>query len=305
MSLFDTEHKKKSATITTVLMVILLILMFVFGKTYMDPPIESGIAVNFGTSNTGSGDVESKKNSKPKTAPKQQEQPKEQPQETEPVEETQPDTSASEEVITQDSEEAIALKKAEEEKKRKADEEAKKQAEEAKKKAEADRIAKAKAEAEAKKQAEEAAKKAKIDALFNDANGNGDGNDNEGSEGPNDGPGNKGNPNGDPYATSYYGEPGSGNGGTGGYGLNGRSKLSGGQVDKQDCNEAGRVVVRIRVNRQGKVIDATAGVKGTTNNADCLLKPAERAAYKYTWNKDDKAPSTQTGFIVVNFKLGQ
>ncbi|MEM6686553.1 MAG: energy transducer TonB [Bacteroidota bacterium] len=298
MALFNTEHKRKSATITTVLMIILLILMFVFGKTYMDPPIESGIAVNFGTSNTGSGNVETKKNSRPKIAPKQQEQPKEQPQETEPVEETKPDTSAAEEVVTQDSEETIALRKTEEEKKRKADEEAKK-------KAEADRIAKAKAEAEAKRKAEEAAKKAKIDALFNDANGNGDGNDDEGSEGPNDGPGNKGNPNGDPYAASYYGEPGSGNGGAGGYGLNGRSKLSGGQVDKQECNEAGRVVVRIRVNRDGKVIEATAGVRGTTNSADCLLKPAERAAYKYKWNADPNAPSTQTGFIVVNFKLGQ
>ncbi len=295
MSIFNTEHKRKSATITTVLMVILLLLMFVFGMKYMNPPEESGIAVNFGTSNTGSGEVETKKNPKPVTAPKQQDQQEEQPQETEPVQETQPDTS-SEEVITQDSEETIAMKKAEEEKKRKADEEAKA-------KAEADRIAKAKAEAEAKKQAEEAAKKAKIDALFNDANGNGE--DEGGGEGPDDGPGNKGNPNGDPYAASYYGEPGSGNGGTGGYGLNGRSKLRGGEVDKQDCNEAGRVVVKIRVNRQGKVIDATAGVKGTTNSADCLLKPAERAAYKYEWNKDDKAPSTQTGFIVVNFKLGQ
>ncbi|PTX60875.1 outer membrane transport energization protein TonB [Kordia periserrulae] len=296
MSIFNTEHKRKSATITTILMAFLLFILFVFGMKYLDPPPESGIAVNFGTSNTGSGEVETQKNPKPVTSQKQ-EVVEEKVEETQPEEQTQPDTSASEEVVTQDSEETIAMKKAEEEKKRKADEDAKA-------KAEADRIAKAKAEAEAKRKAEEAKKKADIDALFKDANGNGTDDDGKG-EGPDDGPGNKGNPNGDPYAASYYGEPGSGTGGTGGYGLNGRSKLSGGEVDKQDCNEAGRVVVQIRVNREGKVVEAIAGAKGTTNNAECLLKPAERAAYKYSWNKDSKAPTTQIGFIVINFKLGQ
>ncbi|WP_298520607.1 energy transducer TonB [uncultured Kordia sp.] len=297
MSIFNTEHKRKSATITTVLMVILLLLMFVFGMKYMNPPEESGIAVNFGTTDTGKGQVETQKN--PKPVAKSQQEEVEQPQETEPVEETQPDTSAAEEVVTQDSEEAIAIKKAEEEKKRKADEDAKK-------KAEADRIAKAKAEAEAKKKAEEAKKKADFEALTKDLNSEGGtGSDDGEGEGPNDGDGNKGNPDGDPYATSYYGAPGTGGGGAGGYGLNGRSKLSGGNVDKQDCNEAGRVVVKITVNRAGKVIDAVAGVKGTTNSAKCLLKPAEKAAYEYRWNKDSKAPTTQVGFIVVNFKLGQ
>ncbi|AXG67996.1 protein TolA [Kordia sp. SMS9] len=295
MSLFNTEHKRKSATITTVLMVLLLIFMFIFGKTYMDPPIESGIAVNFGTSNTGSGDVETQKNPKPVAAPKQQqEEQEEQPQETEPVQETQPDTS-SEEVITQESEESIALKKAEEEKKRKADEEAKA-------KAEADRIAKAKADAEAKKKAEEAAKKAKIDALFNDANGNGE--DESEGEGPNDGPGNKGNPNGDPYAASYYGEPGSGNGGGGGYGLNGRSKLASSKV-LQECNKAGTIVVAIKVNRNGEVISAEYSPKGSTSTESCLIDAAIKTAKTYKWNKDAKAPSKQVGFIVVNFKLGQ
>ena len=43
-----------------------------------------------------------------------------------------------------------------------------------------------------------------------------------GSEGDDNRAGDKGNPDGDPYATSYYGSPGSGSG-TGGYGLNGRS----------------------------------------------------------------------------------
>jgi outer membrane biosynthesis protein TonB len=300
MSLFNTKHEKKSATITTILMVILLLFMLIFGSTYMDPPIESGIAVNFGTTDTGSGTTETKRNPKPVAKTTQPEQVEEQqPEETEPVEESQPDTSASEEVLTQESEESIAMKKAEEEAKRKADEEAKA-------KAEAERVAKAKAEAEAKRKAEEARKRAEIDALTNNLNSEGGtGSDDGEGEGPNDGEGNKGDPNGDPYAASYYGAPGSGSGGAGGYGLNGRSKLSGGEVDKQECNEEGRVVVKITVDRSGKVIDAVAGVKGTRNSAECLLKPAERAAYKYKWNADPNAPSRQIGFIVVNFKLGQ
>ena len=292
MSVFDTEHKRKSATITTVLMVILLILMFIFGKTYMDPPIESGIAVNFGNTDTGRGEVETQKNPKP-VAKTSEPEVVEEPEETEPVEETQPDTS-SEEVITQDSEEAIAMKKAEEEKKRKADEEAKKKAEE-------ERIAKAKAEAEAKKKAEEARKKAEFDALTKDLNSDGgSGSDDGEGEGPGDGDGNKGHPDGDPYAASYYGQPGSGDGGAGGYGLRGRSKLSG-QAVQQECNEYGRVVVQIEVDRSGKIISVNAGVKGSTNTAQCLLDAAEKTARTYRWNKDDKAPKKQVGFIVVKF----
>ena len=108
--------------------------------------------------------------------------------------------------------------------------------------------------------------------------------------------------NGYPYATSYYGSPGSGSG-TGGYGLNGRSLVSKGAV-QQECNQEGRVVVKIVVDRTGKVISAIPGVKGTTNNDPCLLEPAKKTAFKHKWNLDSNAPSQQIGFVVVNFKLG-
>jgi hypothetical protein len=74
---------------------------------------------------------------------------------------------------------------------------------------------------------------------------------------------------------------------------------------QQDCNEEGRVVVKITVDRNGKVIDATPGVKGTTNNDPCLLEPARKTAFLHKWNLDSKAPSQQIGFVVVNFKLGE
>jgi len=295
----NTEHKRKSAIITTGIMIALLFIIFIFGLTYLDPPEESGIAVNFGTTETGSGNIETKKTPKQSTAKAQPEEVEVKPQETVPEEqpETTPTESATEEVVTQESEESIAIKKAEEAK-RKADEEAK----EAKK--EADRIAKEKQEAEEKLKAEQAKKRAEFDAMTEDLNnseGDKDGEDTEG-EGPEDKGGNKGDPKGDPYAKTYFGKPGSGTGGQGGSGLGNRTRL---QTAKEipDCDFAGRVVLDITVNRQGKVIDAKRGA-GTLAAEQCLIDAAIKAAYKFKWNADGNAPENQYGVIEFNFTLG-
>ena len=58
MAYLDTPHKRKSAIATTLVMVLLLFLIFTFGLKYFDPPLEYGIAVNFGTSNVGSGNIQ-------------------------------------------------------------------------------------------------------------------------------------------------------------------------------------------------------------------------------------------------------
>ena len=108
---------------------------------------------------------------------------------------------------------------------------------------------------------------------------------------------------GDSYATSYYGSPGSGSG-TGGYGLNGRSLVNKSKV-QQECKEEGRVVVKIVVDRNGKVVSATPGVRGTTNTHPCLLEPAKKTAFMHQWNLDSNAPIQQVGFVVVNYKLGE
>ncbi|TAI49766.1 energy transducer TonB [Flagellimonas allohymeniacidonis] len=292
MALLDTRHKKKSFTLTTLLLSVLLLLLFYIGLTYMDPPIENGIAINFGTMDFGKGEVQPKE--KVRSQPKEevvkpieeviQETVPQQPAEDKPVEK----------VLTQDSEETIKINQ-EREAKRRADEAAKKA------KAEAERIKNEKRRAEEQKRKEEEAKKRKLDALIGGI-GQSDGT-TSGSEGDDNQAGDKGSPEGNPYATSSYGAPGSGSG-TGGYGLNGRSLLKKGKV-QQDCNEDGRVVVRIVVDRNGKVIKATPGVKGTTNNAPCLLDPARKTAMLHRWNLDSNAPSQQIGFVVVNFKLGQ
>ncbi len=303
MQFLDTRHKKKSFTLTTVLLSVLLLLLFYIGLTYMDPPEERGIAINFGTMDFGSGRQQPLE--KVKSVPQEQPKPpKEAIQEEEPVEEEVPkevqqeETVAKEQptekVLTQEREESIRLKQ-QREAKRKAQEAV------AKAKAEAARKERERQEAEERKRKEEAAKKAKLDALIGGI-GKSDGNV-TGSEGDDSKSGDKGNPQGDPYATTYYGAPGSGSGG-GGYGLNGRSLVSRGKV-QQECNEDGRVVVRIKVDRNGRVIEATPGVKGTTNNAPCLLEPARKTAFMHKWNLDSNAPAQQIGFVVVNFKLGQ
>lgn len=276
----------------------------------MDPPIENGISVNFGTTDFGSGRVQPKERIQsepmdtPPIEPTKQEV-------AEAVEETREKVqeevkeAPSEKVLTQEDEESIKIKHAQEAKK-KADAavaEKKRKAEEADKKAkaEAERIAQQKREAEEKAKQEQEAKKKKLDELMGGLNKS-DGTA-SGSEGDDNRAGDKGSPDGDPYATSYYGSPGSGSG-TGGYGLNGRSLVNKGKVP-QECNESGRVVVKITVDRSGKVIKAEPGVRGTTNNSPCLLEPARKTAFMHKWNLDSNAPSQQIGFVVVNFKLGE
>jgi colicin import membrane protein len=310
MSFLDTRHKKKSFTLTTLLLSVLLLVLFYIGLTYMDPPEENGISVNFGTTDFGKGQVQPKEKIRsepldtPPVEPAKQEEVEEEVIEEMP-EEVVAKEAPSEKLLTQENEEAIKIKQAKEAKKR-AEDAAKaeqKRKEDAVKleKAKAAKIAQQKRDAEEKARQEQIAKKEKLDELMGGLNKS-DGTA-SGSEGDDDRAGDKGQLGGDPYATSYYGSPGSGSG-TGGFGLNGRSLVNKGKVP-QECNEAGRVVVKIIVDRNGNVISATPGVKGTTNNSPCLLEPAKKTAFKHKWNLDSKAPSEQVGFVVVNFKLGE
>ena len=58
---FKTKHEKDSARLTALIGVILLLIIFIVGPKYMDPPLEYGIAVNFGTTDFGSGTIQPKK----------------------------------------------------------------------------------------------------------------------------------------------------------------------------------------------------------------------------------------------------
>ena len=271
----------------------------------MDPPIETGITVNFGTSQVGRGLIQPKTPIKTKVAPEVVEEETIE-EAVEKIEESLPEDNApSEEAITQELEESIRLKKIEKEK-READEaeereriieEAVAKAEEERIKVEAEKQAKIKAEAE-RIQKEKDDKKRKLDALMGGLNKSegtntgGQGNDNIG--------GDKGKVTGDLNASGYYGNGGSG--GNGDYQLGNREALNRPKPD-YECEEEGLVVVTIEVNRAGKVIKATPGTKGSTNTAECLLSQAKTAALKTTWEPDPKAGIKQIGIIKYRFSL--
>lgn len=63
----------------------------------------------------------------------------------------------------------------------------------------------------------------------------------------------------------------------------------------------GRVVVQITVNRQGQVIRATAGARGTTTTDRILHRHAEEAARRARFSTKADAPEEQTGTITYNF----
>ncbi|KJD31550.1 energy transducer TonB [Tamlana nanhaiensis] len=283
MKYLNTKHERNSAKLTALITVILLLLLFVVGTTYEDPPEEYGVAVNFGTSNFGSGKVQPK--APIKSVPKEINEP---PQPD--VSKSEPSAAPSEvkeNVLTADNAEEIAIKKQKEA--------------QAKAKAEAEAKAKAEAERIAKEKREQEEKRKKLDALIGGVSKS-EGT-SSGSEGDDNKVGDKGQLDGDPYAPSYFGGQGTGSGGVG-YGLNGRGRATF-KTQRQDCNESGRVVVKIVVNQNGNVISAEPGVKGTTNTASCLLEPAKKIALSHKWPSDSKAPVKQIGFVTVNFKLGQ
>ena len=151
---------------------------------------------------------------------------------------------------------------------------------------------------------------------------------NKGGDGDDKTSGNKGKSNGNLNSNSYYGTGGSGGGSGGGNGTgtgigngsgygsgNGNGTGNGGgyslgnrraiskPAPKYTCNEAGKVVVEVAVDRSGKTISAIAGTKGSTNTAKCLIDQAIIAAMNTKWDASSNAPEKQVGKIVYNPNL--
>lgn len=272
MQILNTKHKRKSAAITALILMLFIFGILNYGLKYLDPPEEYGLAINFGDADIGSGEpVEFTKKSET-----QQEIEKEQV--VEEVKET-PKEVIEEEIIADETSKEITVIEKKEVKKEPVKEVVKKE--------------------EPKEKPKPKPSKETTDALNSLLNGNSsDGNPK--GEGDDQKEGVKGNVNGDPNSNKYYGNEGTGSGGN--YNLAGRKALSK-PIEQPDCQEEGIVVVRITVDKNGKVISAEAGVKGSTNTAACLLKPAKEAALKTTWNADEKAPANQVGTIIYKFRL--
>ncbi|SHJ11901.1 energy transducer TonB [Flavobacterium terrae] len=266
MVLLETKHQKRSFTITVILFVLMFLCFFLY--ILKDDPnvpeiFEGGeIAINFGTSNVGQGEVQ------PLEPVKSSPQPK-----TSKAVET-----ASQNITAQTSTKAPVIKTSQ---------------------VESTTNSTVKPVVKSKPTPSKSTNDA-LSSLINGPKSDGA----ESGHGDDGVPGDKGDPNGDRYANSFYGSgggTGSGNGSS--WGLKGR-KLANAGKEVQDCNEEGRVVVQVTVNKNGDVVYAQY-TKGTTNTNPCLIKPALATARKFKWQPDSNAPDKQIGFIVINFKLGE
>ncbi|NMC39346.1 MAG: TonB family protein [Bacteroidales bacterium] len=283
------SEKKKGIIGTAIIHFVLLILLLVVAFTPPKPPeLEEGILVNFGTDESGLGEIE------PSSPPVQ---------EVAPPPPSSADTRVQEEepLLTQNTEDAPEVKKIdpEAEKKRlekiEADRKLREQMEEERIRKEQEEIERKRIEAEQKRQAD--IKNRTRDALAS-SKASGTTSTGEGDAG---GRGNQGVPTGS--VDSKVRGDGAGLGTKGiSYDLQGRGfqSLPAPQYDYQG---EGRVVVDVSVDRSGKVTQAIPGAKGSTTLDEYLLRVAKDAAMKARFDPKPDAPVTQKGTITYNFIL--
>lgn len=85
--------------------------------------------------------------------------------------------------------------------------------------------------------------------------------------------------------------------------LKGRTVLGTLSKPSYSSQAAGTVVVTIKVDQYGNVIEAIPGAEGTTVTDKNLWNEARIAAMKTTFNQSADAPAIQTGTITYIFKL--
>lgn len=336
MSYYE-EHKKGIIGTVIYHIILLLLLIFLGFFTPLPLPGEEGILVNFGTSNNGLGDREpspARRNPEPVQTVRQEEKkvPPPPPSNPPPTPKTE---TAKEVAMTQDYEKTAAIEAAEKKKQEEADKRKKQlEEEQRKKRLEEDRIRKAdeekqrlareeqariareEAERKAKEEAERKAREEeqrKINEINSRAKGAfGSSGTGTGGQGTSDGKsqgvtfpgGNQGVPTGDPNAANY-GQGGSGSGDQGSgisYSLSGRSAKS---LPKPQYpgNDEGIVVVKVTVDKFGRVTAAEPGARGTTIVNKSFWNEAKQAALKAKFNVDESAPAFQQGTISYRFRL--
>jgi TonB family protein len=287
-----TKERKQGLVISAVIHIILaLLIIFVTIRIEIPEPVEEGLLVNFGFDETGSGLFE----------------PAPEPASTPPPPAASADESSDEALLTQEFEEAVEV-----EKKEPSPEELRKQAEARAAEIKRQMEAEARAEAERKRMEEEAAERRRQEkssgALTRRTPGHATplpikkhtGTTGQ-CQGVSGGQGNQGVESGTPDAPNYG--PGGGQGTDGiSFDLGGRKARS---LIKPpyDLQKEGTVVVAITVDRNGRVTDATPGMKGSTTLDGDLLRLAKEAALKTTFESKNDAPVIQKGTITYNFKL--
>ncbi|MCF8254440.1 MAG: hypothetical protein K9H61_00125 [Bacteroidia bacterium] len=167
-------------------------------------------------------------------------------------------------------------------------------------------VVNAKPKAEEKKPQLELPKKVNEAALFKRKTNNNTG---EGGRGDGEIPGNQGEPDGvdggDPHGQGQ-GESGYGTEETGPDGIS--FVLSGRKVKQlpeieDHSKSVGKVVVRIVVNREGKVIKAVPGQVGSTTTEIALLNKAKEGAMKTKFSSREDGPDEQYGSMTFVFRF--
>ena len=284
MIIFDSPHKKKSASLTFIVALLLIILFFGLGLTYYDPPIDYGMEINLGNTLQSSRNIKKLNQESNKFDRIGKDQSSLKPN-TKSNSKTNP-SKKSKSVLTE-RKSLISIPKKESSIKQNQN------LNKVKEDNKAEKIL-------IKKEIPKVSKTTK-DIVSNLLNKKKEVNDNQSNN--NQKSLNNNSSNQSIYSSTYYNNSIS-EIYTKGFGLSGRSLKSKGKV-LQECNEQGLVVVRIGVNRQGDVISAEPGVKGTTNTHPCLLGPAKKTAQLHKWFPDNQAPEQQIGFVVIQFKLGE
>ena len=204
-----------------------------------------------------------------------------------------PAAPSSNDLLVQDDEESLQLQKqAEEDRKRKAAEEAlrEKQRQEELARIEAERLAREQAAAE--KAAKEQAARERAQNLMGGRFGNNSGSDGSGNSTGNTQQGSKTGTNPAP-------------GGSGGPRVSGTLANRGGKLPKpvNTSTSEGIVVIRVRVNAAGKVVDARFQQSGSNTADQGLIDAAIAAAKQATFSEIEEGASDVTGTITYNFTL--
>jgi outer membrane biosynthesis protein TonB len=263
----DTEKKdkRKGLIASFVFHTVMLVLFAIFGMSYTTPPPEDGMLINFGYSDSGSGDVEEE----PVQNSEEQEV-----QEAAAAPQPSEEVKSYEEVVSQEVEESVKVEKKE------------KKPEPAKEVKEPQPTQEELRQAEQKKKLEERFAMAKAAKNAN--------------QGEKTGPGNQGNPDGVPNAPQGK-VPGKGSSGIS-FDLGGRRMMTTPKI-KDNSQDEGRVVVTITVDRYGKVINAVPGARGSTTASTHLYRLAKEAAFNTNFDADPNASVQQMGSMTFIFEV--
>ncbi|OOQ60149.1 energy transducer TonB [Mucilaginibacter pedocola] len=265
----ENNYPKAFAATGVILAVVIALCYFI---VFRDPPPEQegtgGILVNYGTVDEGMGS-DYMSIDEPSVAENANQSKPDKVTETPPTEEKPVEESSDKNVVTQNNEDAPEVA------------------------ANSKAPSKTVATQPVKKPVE--APKVNQNALYKGKTNNGSG---EG-DGTGSTPGNQGKTTGTTLTNNYDGT-GSGNGGS--LNLVQRSFVSRPSVS-DDKRHAGKVVVDITVDKNGRVVTARAGARGTTITDADLLQKCEDALLNSQFNSSDTAPDSQRGTMTFVFKL--